>query len=101
MLRFCTLWLQKQCSFKLVFCIFEIFQAEVDLAQQESGGELSGSEFEAGFEGIAGSGEVTGLLPSLTFIKSRDRISGFSRQLQMFSGPGVLSGVKFQFSQLS
>ena len=44
-----TLRLHQQRGFKLVFRVFRIFEAEVNLAEQESCRELAGSEFQAGF----------------------------------------------------
>ena len=103
MLRFRTFWLQQECGFKLVFGIFGIFKAEINLAQQEPGGELSGSEFEAGLESVAGPGEVTRLLAGLTFVESGSSVigSGLSGELQMFGGADIFSGVQLEFSQLS
>ena len=103
MLSFRTFWLQQECGFKLVFGIFGIFKAEINLAQQQPGGELSRGKFEAGFKSIAGPSEVTRLLAGLTFVKSGSRVigSGLSGQFQMFGGADIFSGVKLEFSQLS
>ena len=55
-LSFGALRLQEQRGLKLVCGIVRIFEAEVNLTQQQPRGKLSRREFQAGFEGVAGAG---------------------------------------------
>ena len=101
-LRLCALRLQQQRGFELVFGVLRIFQAEINLAQQQPRRELSGSEFQAGFQRVARSGQVASLFPCLTFVECGSRVFGtdFSGLFQMLGGFRIVAGLKLQFSQL-